>query len=330
MQPVVDYRSTPVMSAGCRCLSLFCRLKLQGSPPNVHLQKGQAKHALAIHLSAHSVHLCPRTPSIGHRRSSVGKTLGLSLTVVDRLQWTAQVKSVAASSGRHAEHSALFVGRSDGSCCPHDHHDHGPVRGDHPKKKKKSQPRQRSAFLIEVDSLSSDQMWTSTSQHQYCFPVVVLFATRNVSPESQDVTQAVWTPTRLSFAIGRRSPLMSACVSFLLLCSSATIAEVSCQGLRISSESLLWKDQIQARSQGVRKGGYILRGSGELPQKIFKFKVANTPKFNDCLRLPKKFWISKYLLLMTEIPDLLQAAFPETVFNALKTWNTWVLFVVVL
>ena len=40
----------------------------------------------------------------------------------------------------------------------------------------------------------------------------------------------------------------------------------------------------QARSQGIRKGGYILRGFGELPQKIFKFKVANTPKFNDFLQ----------------------------------------------
>ena len=68
-------------------------------------------------------------------------------------------------------------------------------------------------------------------------------------------------------------------------------------------------------------GGYILRGGGggglgELPQKIFKFKLANTPKFNDFLQLPKNFWMSKYLLLMTEMPDLLQAAFPETVFNA--------------
>ena len=58
----------------------------------------------------------------------------------------------------------------------------------------------------------------------------------------------------------------------------------------------------QARSQGIRKGGYILRGGlGELPQKIFKFKVANTPNFND-------FRMSNYLLLMMEMPDLLQAA----------------------
>ena len=45
-----------------------------------------------------------------------------------------------------------------------------------------------------------------------------------------------------------------------------------------------------------RGGGYILRGGGgglgDLPQKNFKFKVANTPKFNDFLQLPKKFWIS--------------------------------------
>ena len=40
--------------------------------------------------------------------------------------------------------------------------------------------------------------------------------------------------------------------------------------------------------------------------------------------------MSKYLQLMTEMPDLLQAAFPETVFYALNIWNTWVLNVVVL
>ena len=28
-------------------------------------------------------------------------------------------------------------------------------------------------------------------------------------------------------------------------------------------------------------------------------------------------------MLMTEMPDLLQAAFPETVFNALNIWNKW-------
>ena len=58
----------------------------------------------------------------------------------------------------------------------------------------------------------------------------------------------------------------------------------------------------------MRGGG----GSGELPQKSFKFKVANTPKFNDFLQMPKKFWISKYLLLMTEGPDLLQAGIPDS------------------
>ena len=52
-------------------------------------------------------------------------------------------------------------------------------------------------------------------------------------------------------------------------------------------------------------------GLGELPQKIFKFKVANTPKFNDFLQWPKKFWMSKYFLLMTEVPDLLQAGIPR-------------------
>ena len=49
-------------------------------------------------------------------------------------------------------------------------------------------------------------------------------------------------------------------------------------------------EYTQARSQGIRKGGYILRGGGglgELPQKIFKFKVANTQKFNDFFQ--KKF-----------------------------------------
>ena len=48
-------------------------------------------------------------------------------------------------------------------------------------------------------------------------------------------------------------------------------------------------------------------GSVGAPPENFKFKVANTPKFNDFLQLPKKFWMSKYLLLTTEVPDLLQA-----------------------
>ena len=39
--------------------------------------------------------------------------------------------------------------------------------------------------------------------------------------------------------------------------------------------------------------------------------MANTPKFIDFLQLPKKFWMSKYLLLMTEVPDLLQAGIPR-------------------
>ena len=52
-------------------------------------------------------------------------------------------------------------------------------------------------------------------------------------------------------------------------------------------------------------------GLGVLPQKNFKFKVANTPKFNDFLQRTKTFWMSKYLLLMTEVPDLLQAGIPR-------------------
>ena len=86
----------------------------------------------------------------------------------------------------------------------------------------------------------------------------------------------------------------------------------------------------QARSQGIRKGVTFCGGSGGAPQKNFKFKVANTPNFNDFLQLPKKFRMSKYLLLLTEMPDLLQGAFRETVFNALNIWNTWVLFVAVM
>ena len=33
------------------------------------------------------------------------------------------------------------------------------------------------------------------------------------------------------------------------------------------------------------------------------------PKFNNFL--PKKFWMFKYFLLMTEVPDLLQAGIPR-------------------
>ena len=59
----------------------------------------------------------------------------------------------------------------------------------------------------------------------------------------------------------------------------------------------------------LERGVTFCGGLGELPQKIFKFKVANTPKFNDYLA--KKFRMSKYLLLMTEMPDLLQAGIPR-------------------
>ena len=61
----------------------------------------------------------------------------------------------------------------------------------------------------------------------------------------------------------------------------------------------------------LERGLHSAGGLWELPQKIFKIKVANTPKFNDFLQLPKKFWMSKYLLLMTEVPDLLQAGIPR-------------------
>ena len=66
----------------------------------------------------------------------------------------------------------------------------------------------------------------------------------------------------------------------------------------------------QARSQGIRKGGYILRGVwGSSPRKFLYLRWRKNPNFNDFLQLPKKFRMSNYLLLMTEMPDLLQAAF---------------------
>ena len=55
-------------------------------------------------------------------------------------------------------------------------------------------------------------------------------------------------------------------------------------------------DALQARSQGIRKGVTFFGGSGGTPQKNFKLKVANTPKFNDFLQLPKKFWMSNHLV----------------------------------
>ena len=61
----------------------------------------------------------------------------------------------------------------------------------------------------------------------------------------------------------------------------------------------------------LERGVTFCGGLRELPQKNFKFKVANTPKFYDFLQLPKKFLMSKYLLLMTEVPDLLQAGIPR-------------------
>ena len=50
-----------------------------------------------------------------------------------------------------------------------------------------------------------------------------------------------------------------------------------------------------------------------------KFKVANTPKFNDFLQLPKKFWMSKYKNSFCSWRKCLASCkrvFPETVFNS--------------
>ena len=53
-------------------------------------------------------------------------------------------------------------------------------------------------------------------------------------------------------------------------------------------EVVPFRADVQARSQGIRNGGYILRGVwGSSPRKIFKFKVANTPNlmiFFNCQR----------------------------------------------
>ena len=74
----------------------------------------------------------------------------------------------------------------------------------------------------------------------------------------------------------------------------------------LSARTVLPSEQTVDRHVArVLERGLHFAGSGELPKKFFKFKVANTPKFNDFLQLPKKFWISKYLLLMTEMPDIL-------------------------
>ena len=85
-----------------------------------------------------------------------------------------------------------------------------------------------------------------------------------------------------------------------------------------SSTRLLLEQTTRHVARVLERGVTFCGGLGELPQKFFKFKVANTPKFNDFLQVPKKFRTSKYLLIMTEMPDLQQAAFPETVFNALN------------
>ena len=60
----------------------------------------------------------------------------------------------------------------------------------------------------------------------------------------------------------------------------------------------------------LERGVTFCGGLGALSQKNFKFKVANTPKFNDFLQLPKKFGCPN-LLLMTKVPDLLQAGIPR-------------------
>ena len=57
--------------------------------------------------------------------------------------------------------------------------------------------------------------------------------------------------------------------------------------------------KVRPVARVLERGLHFAGGLGDLPQKNFKFKVANTPKFNDFLQLPKKFWMSKYLLLTT-------------------------------
>ena len=79
----------------------------------------------------------------------------------------------------------------------------------------------------------------------------------------------------------------------------------------------------------LERGVTFCRGLGELPRKKFKFKVAKPQHLMIFFNCHRNFGCPN-LLLMTEMPDLLQAAFQQTVFNALNIWNTWVLHVVVL
>ena len=86
-----------------------------------------------------------------------------------------------------------------------------------------------------------------------------------------------------------------------------TIPNVTALGSPTAKQQAFPDEKCRHVARVLERGGIFCGGSGGAPQTNFKFKAANTPKFNDSLQLPKKFRMSNYLLLMTEMPDLLQA-----------------------
>ena len=92
-------------------------------------------------------------------------------------------------------------------------------------------------------------------------------------------------------------------LGYTILCSSCHSCSTAQMGPNRSKQS-----DCRHVARVLERGVTFCGGSGGAPQKIFKFKVANTPNFNDFLQLPKKFRMSKYLLLLTEMPDLLHGA----------------------
>ena len=68
----------------------------------------------------------------------------------------------------------------------------------------------------------------------------------------------------------------------------------------------------------LKRGLHFAGGLGELPQKNFNFKVANTPKFNDFLQLSRNLGCPNIFCSRRKCQTSCKPAFPETVFHALN------------
>ena len=125
-------------------------------------------------------------------------------------------------------------------------------------------------------------VWTMTCSHRpHCTSWIDMIAT---DPEVSKWDQSRWPST-----------------GFHRHCVMQCATRLHRHGQRCkAAQSNLFRSSVRHVARVLERGVTFCGGLGELPQKNLKFKVANTPKFNDFLQLlPTKFWMSKYLLLMS-------------------------------